>query len=96
MARPAARTTDRLTPHSPCAPGQCGIGSENVIIENKLAYRVGDSTFPHGYILCAPHTSRLSVGSSKVMINNRPAGRVGDAHTCGVRVATGASKVLIG
>lgn len=97
MSRPAARTTDPVTPHSPCPPGQCGMGSENVIIETKLAYRVGDSTFPHGKPpFCTPHTSVLTNGSSKVMINNRPAGRVGDSHGCGVVVVSGASKVFIG
>lgn len=101
MARPAARTTDTHTNHSPCAPGKCGIGSENVIIENKMAYRVGDKTFPHGIPsgsppVCVPHTSVLTKGSSKVMVNNRPAGRIGDSHACGVKVSSGASKVLIG
>jgi uncharacterized Zn-binding protein involved in type VI secretion len=108
MASPAARTTDSISSHAPCGPGQCGIGSENVIIENKLAYRVGDRTFPHSYpvtttdddgnttITCVPHVTVLTKGSSKVMVNNRPAGRIGDTHTCGSFVTTGASKVIIG
>ena len=103
MAKPAARTTDPHSPHSPCAPGKCGMGSENVIIENKLAYRVGDKTFPHGVPVptltgytCVPHTTVLTNGSSKVYVNNRPLGRVGDAHSCGVTIVSGASKVLVG
>lgn len=97
MAKPAARTTDTILGHPPCGPGKCGMGSENVIIENKLAYRVGDSTFPHGIPpFCTPHTSTLTSGSSKVMINNKPAGRIGDTHGCGTPIISGASKVLIG
>lgn len=97
MAKPAARTTDAIAGHSPCGPGQCGIGSENVIIENKLAYRVGDRTFPHGVPpFCTPHTSVLTNGSSKVMVNNRPLGRIGDTHACGTAIIAGASKVVVG
>lgn len=100
MGKPAARTTDPITPHAPCAPGKCGMGSENVIIENKLAYRVGDRTFPHGkpagFAGCVPHTSVLTNGSSKVYVNNKPLGRVGDAHSCGVTIVSGASKVIVG
>lgn len=96
----AARTTDPISPHPPCAPGTCGMGSENVIIENKLAYRVTDRTFPHGKPTgsppsCVPHTSSLTSGSGNVYINNKPAGRVGDAHGCGVTITSGASKVII-
>jgi uncharacterized Zn-binding protein involved in type VI secretion len=100
MAKPVARTTDPISPHAPCPPGKCGMGSENVIIENKLAYRVGDSTFPHGkpapFAGCVPHTSVLTNGSSKVFVNNRPLGRVGDAHACGTKIVSGASKVFVG
>ena len=91
----AARTTDPISSHSPCPPGICGWGSENVIIQGKLAYRVSDKNFPHGYILCVPHVTPLVQGSKNVFINNRPAGRVGDAHSCGVVVASGSDKVLI-
>ena len=96
----AARTTDLLTPHSPCAPGKCGMGSENVIIEGKRAYRVGDKTFPHDIPQgsppsCVPHTTPLAQGASNVYVNGRPAGRVNDSHSCGVKVTSGASKTYI-
>jgi uncharacterized Zn-binding protein involved in type VI secretion len=96
----AARTTDPITAHSPCGPGTCGMGSENVIIENKLAYRVSDKTFPHGIPQgtppsCVPHVTPLVKGSHNVLINNRPAGRVGDVHSCGVTIVSGSSKVII-
>ena len=91
----AARTTDPISPHSPCPPEQCGPGSNNVIIQGLPAYRVSDKTVPHGYILCVPHVTPLVEGSPNVYINNRPAGRVGDAHSCGVVVASGSDKVLI-
>ncbi len=91
----AARTTDPISPHPPCAPEKCGPGSNNVIIQGLPAYRVGDSTVPHGFVLCVPHVTPLVNGSHNVFINNQPAGRVGDAHSCGVVVVSGASKVSI-
>lgn len=95
----AARTTDPISPHSSCSPGQCGPGSSNVIIENKSAYRVGDKTIPHGIsqplVGCVPHVTPLVKGSHNVFVNNQPAGRVGDNHSCGVVVVSGANKVII-
>ena len=74
--------------------------SGEVEIENKLAYRVSDKTFPHGIPqgdpeTCVPHVTPLVQGSHNVLINNRPAGRVGDTHSCGVKVIAGSSKVII-
>lgn len=91
----AARTTDPISPHSPCTPGKCGPGSSDVLIENLQAYRVGDKTEPHGYTLCVPHVTPLVKGSHNVFINGQPAGRVGDTHSCGVIVLSGSSKVSI-
>ena len=91
----AARTTDPISPHSPCPPEQCGPGSNNVIIQGLPAYRVSDKTVPHGYILCVPHVTPLVKGSHNVLINNKPAGRVGDSHSCGVVVVSGSDKVII-
>lgn len=91
----AARTTDPISPHSPCTPGKCGPGSSNVLIENLQAYRVGDKTEPHGFTLCVPHVTPLVNGSHNVFINGQPAGRVGDTHSCGVVVLSGSSKVSI-
>jgi uncharacterized Zn-binding protein involved in type VI secretion len=91
----ASRTTDPISPHVPCAPEQCGPGSDNVIIQGLPAYRVTDKTVPHGFVLCVPHVTPLVQGSKNVLINNRQAGRVGDAHSCGVKVVSGSSKVII-
>ncbi|MBC8428979.1 MAG: PAAR domain-containing protein [Candidatus Endolissoclinum sp.] len=91
----AARTTDPISPHVPCAPEQCGPGSDNVIIQGLPAYRVTDKTVPHGFVLCVPHVTPLVKGSHNVIVNNQPAGRVGDAHSCGVVVVSGSSKVII-
>ena len=91
----AARTTDPISPHSPCNPEQCGPGSGNVIIQGLPAYRVTDRTVPHGFVLCVPHVTPLVKGSHNVLVNNQPAGRVGDSHSCGVVVVSGANKVII-
>lgn len=98
----AARTTDSTTAHSPCSPGQCSIGSENVIINNKLAFRVGDKDTPHGVpvstpggIVCVPHVTSLTQGSPNVYVNGRPLGRIGDNFSCGIKVASGSSNVIV-
>ena len=97
----AARTTDPISPHSPCSPAQCGPGSDNVIIQGLSAYRVTDKTVPHGiphYVpafMCVPHVTPLVQGSHNVFINGQPAGRVGDGHSCGVVITSGANKVNI-
>jgi len=91
----AARTTDPISPHVPCAPEQCGPGSGNVIIQGLSAYRVSDKNVPHGYVLCVPHVTPLIQGSKNVLINNLSAGRVGDSHSCGVKVVSGSDKVII-
>jgi len=96
----AARTTDPISLHSPCGPGQCGPGSDNVIIQGLQAYRVGHETLPHGIPQgsppsCVPHVTKLVKGSTNVQINNNPAGRVGDTHICGVAIVSGSDKVII-
>jgi len=95
----AARTTDPISPHSPCSPEQCGPGSSDVLIENLPAYRVTDKTVPHGIPQpkrgCVPHVTPLVKGSHNVYINGQPAGRVGDSHSCGVVIISGSSKVII-
>ena len=95
----AARTTDPISLHSPCGPGQCGPGSDNVIIQGLSAYRVTDKTVPHGIpvplVGCVPHVTPLVQGSHNVFINGQPAGRVGDGHSCGVVITSGANKVNI-
>lgn len=91
----AARTTDPISAHTPCSPEKCGPGSSDVQIENLPAYRVTDKTVPHGFVLCVPHVTPLVQGSKNVIINNQPAGRVGDAHSCGVVIVSGSSKVII-
>lgn len=97
MAKQIARTTDPISPHSPCGPGQCGVGSSKVLVENKMVYCVGHSTFPHGAPpFCVPHVTVLTNGSSKVFVEGRQVGRVGDAHACGVTIVSGSSKVMLG
>lgn len=89
-----ARTTDKTTAHSPCAPGQCSAGSHNVFINNLPAFRVTDKDTPHGFILCVPHVTPLSEGSPNVFVNNLPLGRLGDAFSCGIKVASGSPNVI--
>ena len=90
-----ARTTDSTTAHSPCAPGQCSAGSNNVFINNLSAFRVTDKDTPHGVPpFCIPHTTPLSQGSPNVFVNGLPLGRLGDAFSCGIKVASGSPNVI--
>ena len=53
---------------------KCSIGSENVIINNKLAFRVGDKDTPHGVpclhpvVLYVFHVTSLTQGSPMYML----------------------------
>lgn len=96
----AARTTDGTTNHAPCGPGKCSTGSSNVIINGLQAFRVGDKDTPHGIPSgsppsCVPHVTPLDRGSSNVLVNGKPLGRVGDSFSCGIRVASGSSNVIV-
>ena len=98
----AARTTDSTTAHSPCGPGQCSTGSSDVIVNGKPAFRVSDKSTPHGVpkstpggIVCIPHVTALNQGSPNVFVNGKPFGRISDAFSCGIKVATGSSNVIV-
>jgi uncharacterized Zn-binding protein involved in type VI secretion len=96
----AARTTDATTNHSPCGPGSCAQGSNNVYINNLPAFRVSDMNTPHGVptgspVTCVPHTTPLRQGSPNVYVNGRPLGRRGDAFSCGIQVISSSSNVIV-
>jgi uncharacterized Zn-binding protein involved in type VI secretion len=96
----AARTTDATTNHSPCGPGQCSSGSRDVIINGLQAFRLHDSSTPHGIPRgsppsCVPHVTKLSNGSPDVYVNGKPLGRIRDAFSCGIRVASGSNNVIV-
>jgi|TARA_A200000159_G_scaffold56140_1_gene51924 uncharacterized Zn-binding protein involved in type VI secretion len=92
----AARTTDSTSAHSPCGPGTCDAGSENVIINGLNAFRVNDKDTPHGVPpFCTPHVTPLVVGSHNVFVNGRPLGRVGDSFSCGIKVVSGSGNVIV-
>lgn len=98
----AARTTDATTAHSPCSPGTCSVGSNNVFINNLMAFRVTDMDTPHGVpvptpggIVCIPHTTPLAQGSPNVFVNGKPLGRIGDNFSCGIKVASGSGNVIV-
>ena len=96
----AARTTDATTNHPPCGPGTCSTGSNNVFINNLMAFRVTDMDTPHGIpsgdpVVCTPHTTPLSQGSPNVFVNGKPLGRIGDAFSCGIKVASGSGNVIV-
>ena len=95
MGKPAGRLGDNHTGHGCFAPTKCVIGSNNVIINKKLAMRQGDMFVPH---CCGPscHTPYLAKGSSTVIINGKQAGRLGDPTTCGASVMVGSGNVIIG
>lgn len=98
----AARTTDSTTSHSPCSPGTCSQGSNNVYINNLPAFRVGDRNTPHGVpvstptgIVCVPHVTVLAQGSPNVFVNGVPLGRGDDSFACGIKVGSRSGDVIV-
>ena len=78
-------------------PGLLVHGSDNVLIENRPAARVGDK---HVCLLpptAGPHpASTIAKGSATVLINGKSAARQLDTVGCGAQISGGALKVVIG
>lgn len=92
----ATRLGDNNTGHDACPPTALASASENVLINDQGAGRVGDVYAVHGCIAHVPHSGTISSGSSSVYINGKPAGRIGDTVSCGGAVAVGSNNVFIG
>ena len=90
------RLGDNNTGHDSCPPVALASGSPNVIVNGKLAGRVGDSYEVHSCPDHGPHSGVISSGSSTVFINGRAAGRIGDPVSCGGSVAEGSPNVFVG
>lgn len=67
-------------------------GSDNVIINNHSAVRVGDQVNGHGDDKHASPT--MATGSGSVFVNNISVCRAGDVATCG-HAASGSDDVII-
>ena len=90
----AARLTDVSTGHG-CFPGRTNSGaSQDVIINDLGAHRLGDPWNEHS---CSgkTHGGTLAGASQDVIINDLGAGRVGDPISCGDSVASGSPDVFI-
>ncbi len=92
----ATRLNDNCTGHDACPPVPLVEGSPNVIINGRLAGRVGDHYSTHGCVSHPGHQDVISAGSSKVVINGKPAARVGDAVSIGGTVQDGSDNVIFG
>ena len=77
MGQPAARLGDQTSHGTPLAPG---IGSVNVLIGNKPAWRAGVDVHVCPLVDgLKPHVGGVvAVGSTSVLINGLPAARQGD------------------
>ena len=77
MGQPAARLGDQTSHGTPLAPG---IGSVNVLIGNRPAWRVGVDVHVCPLVDgLKPHVGGVvAVGSTSVLINGLPAARQGD------------------
>lgn len=96
MGKPAGRLGDKHSGHGCFPPTALITGSNNVIINKKLAMRVADKFVPHCCPVPGCHSVMLATGSSTVIINGRAAGRLGDKTACGASVMIGSSNVIIG
>ena len=81
---------------TPAPPAPLIEGSPNVIINGRLAGRVGDHYSTHGCVTHPGHQDVIVVGSSKVVINGKPAARIGDAVSLGGTVQDGSGNVIFG
>ena len=89
-----ARMGDSCTGHG-CYPPRSNVaGSNNVLVNNLGAHRVGDAYSSHGCGICIPHGAVQAAGSSTVNVNGLPLARIGDSVSCGGAVATGSSNVI--
>ncbi len=65
-------------------------GSNNVIVGNLPAARMGDSA------VCACAVDKIVKGSATVLINNKMAARIGDSCAHGGAIVAGLPTVMIG
>ncbi len=90
----AVRIGDITSGHGCFPPRPTITGSNNVLIENIPAHRVGDMVAVH---CCGPvcHDGVTITGSPKVFINGLQAARIGDMVSCGDTLLVGATKVIM-
>jgi uncharacterized Zn-binding protein involved in type VI secretion len=77
------------------AGGKLIQGSENVIINNELAVRIGDRVEAHvPFVPLHTPAPKMAEGSPNVIVNNIPLCRAGDKANCG-HAATGSPNVIV-
>lgn len=95
MSKKAATVGDIGTDHDGFPPTLIIEGSQNIIIDNKPAARVGDALAPHAKPGSLPHDRAITTGSKTVFFNGKPAALTGSEVGCG-GVIIGGSSVIIG
>ena len=95
MSKKAATVGDIGTDHDGFPPTPIIEGSQDIIIDNKPAARVGDKLAPHAKPGSPPHDRSIATGSSTVFFNGKPAALTGSEVGCG-GVIIGGSSVFIG
>ncbi|MGL4886690.1 MAG: type VI secretion system PAAR protein [Aeromonas veronii] len=95
MSKKAATVGDIGTDHDGFPPTPIIEGSQDIIIDNKPAARVGDKLAPHAKPGSPPHDRTIASGSKTVFFNGMPAAITGGGISCGGTVI-GGSSVIIG
>lgn len=95
MSKKAATVGDIGTDHDGFPPTPIIEGSQDIIIDNKPAARVGDALAPHSKPNHPPHDRAITTGSKTVFFNYKPAALTGSEVGCG-GVIIGGSSVIIG
>ncbi|MGL4708618.1 MAG: type VI secretion system PAAR protein [Aeromonas veronii] len=95
MSKKAATVGDIGTDHDGFPPTSIIEGSQDIIIDNKPAARVGDALAPHAKPNHPPHDRAITTGSKTVLFNYKPAALTGSEVGCG-GVIIGGSSVIIG
>lgn len=84
------------TGHADFPPRETVEGSSDVFAEGAGVHRVGDSWITHCNNAGECHEGDTVSGSSTVYCNGRQVARIGDPISCGDRIATGKSTVIVG
>lgn len=95
MSKKAATVGDIGTDHDGFPPTPIIEGSQDIIIDNKPAARVGDALAPHAKPGSPPHDRAITTGSNTVFFNYKAAALTGSEVGCG-GVIIGGSSVIIG
>lgn len=91
-----SRLGDLESGHDCWFPVPTVTSATNVMINKKLACKIGDITSIHVCGNNPPHFDKITKGSATVYVNKKNVARIGDLLTGGAVMAQGSHSVLAG